>query len=76
VNEEEFTTEVQFPSSHEYYKSVMDMAAPIQNLFAKFSDHQKREVEQKIIAGADAHRRGGVIPLAIAVRFVMARKSL
>lgn len=76
VNEEEFTTEVQFPSSHEYYKSLMDMAAPIQNLFAKLSDAQKREVEQKIIAGADAHRRGGAIALPIAVRFVTARKPL
>jgi ubiquinone/menaquinone biosynthesis C-methylase UbiE len=76
VSEEEFTTETQFSSSREYYNSLMDMAAPIQNLFAKLSDAQKQGVEQKIITGADAYRRGGAIALPIAVRFVTARKPL
>jgi ubiquinone/menaquinone biosynthesis C-methylase UbiE len=76
VSEEEFTMEVQFPTSREYFDSLIDMAAPIQNLFAKLSDAQKREAEQNIIAGADAHRRGGAIALPIAVRFVTARKPL
>jgi ubiquinone/menaquinone biosynthesis C-methylase UbiE len=76
LSEEEFPTEVQFPSSREYYTSLMDMAAPIQNLFAKLSDAQKQEVEQKIIAGADAYRRGGAVALPIAIRFATARKPL
>ena len=76
VNEEEFTTEVLFPSSHDYYDSLMDMAAPVQNLFAKLSDAQKREAEQRIIKGAESFLRDGTIGLPIAVRFVTARKPL
>ncbi len=38
IAEEEFIADVRFPSGEEYYASLMDIAAPIQNLFAKLSD--------------------------------------
>jgi ubiquinone/menaquinone biosynthesis C-methylase UbiE len=74
VSEEEFTAEMGFSSPRDYYDSVMDIAAPIQNLFAKLSTDQKREAEQGIIAAADSYRQGGTVALPIAVRFVTARK--
>ena len=41
--EEEFVADVNLRSGEEYYASVMDIAAPIQNLFAKLSDEQKEK---------------------------------
>jgi ubiquinone/menaquinone biosynthesis C-methylase UbiE len=76
VGEEEFTAEVRFSSSREYYESLLDMAAPIQNLLAKLTPDQKQEVGQRIVAGADSYRRDGAVALPIAVRFVTARKPL
>jgi ubiquinone/menaquinone biosynthesis C-methylase UbiE len=74
VSEEEFTAEVRFSSARDYYDSLLDIAAPIQNLFAKLSADQKREAERGIIAAADSYRRGGTVALPIAVRFLTARK--
>jgi hypothetical protein len=76
VSEEEFAAEVRFASSRDYYDSLMDMAAPLQNLFAKLSASHKQEAEQRIVAGAEAYPRNGTIALPIAVRFVTARKPL
>jgi ubiquinone/menaquinone biosynthesis C-methylase UbiE len=76
VSEEEFITEMLFPASRDYYDSLMDMAAPLQNLFAKLSADHKQQAEQRIVAGAEAYRRNGAIALPIAVRFVTARKPL
>jgi ubiquinone/menaquinone biosynthesis C-methylase UbiE len=76
VSEEEFTAEVRFASSRDYYDSVMDMAAPIQNLFAKLSGDQKQEAAARIVTAADRHLRDGVVALPIAVRFVTARKPV
>lgn len=76
VYEEEFLADVRFPSGEEYYASLMDIAAPIQNLFAKLSDTQKTEARSRIIRATDPYRRAGSIPLPIAVRMVTARKPL
>jgi ubiquinone/menaquinone biosynthesis C-methylase UbiE len=76
MSEEEFSTEIQFPSSRDYYNSLMEMAAPIQNMFTKLSADQKHEAEQRIIEGAEGFLRDGTIALPIAVRFVTARKPL
>lgn len=76
VSEEEFTAEVRFASSRDYYDSLMDMAAPLQNLFAKLSADHKQQAEQRIVSGAEAYPRDGTIALPIAVRFVTARKPL
>ena len=75
VGEEEFTAEVRFSSARDYYDSLIDMAAPIQNLFAKLSPEQKRRAEQYILDAADAYRHHKMVTLPIAVRFVTARKQ-
>jgi len=76
IAEEEFLAEVRFPSGEEYYESLMDIAAPIQNLFAKLSDRQKTDARDRIVASADQHRRADGIALPIAVRMVAARKPI
>ena len=76
IAEEEFLAEVRFPSGEEYYESLMDIAAPIQNLFAKLSDEQKTDARDRIVASADQHRRANGIALPIAVRMVAARKPI
>jgi len=76
VTEQEFLAEVRFPSGEEYYESLMDIAAPIQNLFAKLSEQQKPEARQRIICSIGQYRRTADIALPIAVRMVAARKPL
>ena len=74
VAEEEYFAEVGFASSVEYYESLMDIAAPIQNLFARLSPKQQIDARDRIIVSADRYRRGNGIALPIAVRMVAARK--
>lgn len=76
IAEEEFLAEVRFPSGEEYYESLMDIAAPIQNLFAKLSGQQKTDARDRIVAAADQYRTADGIALPIAVRMVAARKPL
>ena len=74
LSEEEFIADMRFPSGEEYYASLMDIAAPIQNLFAKLSDDQKVDARDRIVASANQYRRSNGITLPIAVRMVAARK--
>ena len=76
LSEEEFIADVRFPSGEEYYASLMDIAAPIQNLFAKLSDQQKADARGRIVAAVDQYRRANGFALPIAVRIVAARKPL
>jgi len=76
VTEEEFFADVRFPSGEEYFESLMDIAAPIQNLFAKLSEQQKSEARQRIIAAMGQYHRPDGIALPIAVRMVAARKPV
>ena len=76
LSEEEFIADVRFPSGEEYYASLMDIAAPIQNLFAKLSDQQKTAARDRIVTSVDQYRRADGIALPIAVRMVAARKPL
>jgi enediyne biosynthesis protein CalE5 len=76
LSEEEFVADVTFPSGEEYYASLMDIAAPIQNLFAKLSDEQKADARGRIITSANQYRRTDGIALPIAVRMVAGRKPL
>jgi ubiquinone/menaquinone biosynthesis C-methylase UbiE len=76
IHEEEFLADVRFASGEEYFESLMDIAAPIQNLFATLSDQPKAEARTRIIQAAEAYRRDGTVALPIAVRFVSARKPL
>ena len=76
LSEEEFIADMRFPSGEEYYASLMDIAAPIQNLFAKLSDDQKVDARDRIVASANQYRRSNGITLPIAVRMVAGRKPL
>ncbi len=76
LSEEEFLADVRFSSGEDYYTSVMDIAAPIQNLFAKLSDEQKADARSRIVASANQYRRTDGIALPIAVRMVAACKPL
>ena len=76
IAEEEFLAEVRFSSGGEYYESLMDIAAPIQNLFAKLSDQQKTDARDRILSSADLYRRADGIALPIAVRTIAARKPV
>ena len=76
LSEEEFIADVKFPSGEEYYSSLMDIAAPIQNLFAKLSDQQKADARGHIITSANQYRRTDGIALPIAVWMVAGRKPL
>ena len=74
VTEHECPAEVLFPSAQEYFTSLMDIAAPIQNLWAKLSSIQQGEAEQRIVKTVEEYRRGGAFALPIAVRMVAGRK--
>jgi enediyne biosynthesis protein CalE5 len=76
LREEEFIADVRFTSGEEYYASLMDIAAPIQNLFAKLSDQQKADARGRIVTSTDQYRRADGIALPIAVRMVAARKPI
>ncbi|QOJ36037.1 MAG: methyltransferase domain-containing protein [Nitrospira sp.] len=75
VCEEEFTAEVTFATAEEFLRSLMDVAAPIQNLFAKLTPDQRTQAEQGIISAVNDHRRLQGIVLPIAVRLVGGRKA-
>jgi ubiquinone/menaquinone biosynthesis C-methylase UbiE len=76
IMEEEFLAEVRFASGEEYFESLMDIAAPIQNLFSKLSDRQKIDARDRIIRSLVQYRRTDGITLPIAVRVVAARKPI
>ena len=74
IAEQEFLGDVRFDSADEYFSSLMDIAAPIQNLWAKLPPTQQTEARGNIIQTAGQYRKGSVIALPIAVRMVSARK--
>ncbi|OGW68172.1 MAG: hypothetical protein A3H49_11450 [Nitrospirae bacterium RIFCSPLOWO2_02_FULL_62_14] len=76
VADQEFHAEWSYASPEEYYVSLTEIAAPIQNLMAKLSADQMRDVKHRIIQAATQYQRGDRIAFPIAVRFVAARKPL
>ncbi len=76
VHDQEYLADVQFSSAEDYVASLLDIAAPIQNLFATLSTDHQRQVKAHITATADQLKRGRTIALPIAVRMVAARKPL
>jgi ubiquinone/menaquinone biosynthesis C-methylase UbiE len=74
ISEHEFLSDVRFAAADQYFSSLMDIAAPIQNLWAKLSPEQQSEAKQRIIDTAGQYRNGSAIALPIAVRMVAARK--
>jgi enediyne biosynthesis protein CalE5 len=73
-SEQEFLGDVRFAAADDYFSSLMDIAAPIQNLWAKLSPQQQTEAKQRIIHTAEQYRKGSVVAMPIAVRIVAAQK--
>ncbi len=74
LSEEEFIADVTYATAEEFFGSLMDIAAPIQNLFAMLTPQQKAEAEGGIITAVNGYRRQDCVVLPIAVRLVAARK--
>jgi SAM-dependent methyltransferase len=76
VTEQEFLAEWSYASADEYYTSLMEIVAPIQNLMAKLSAPQIQEVRRLITQAVTQYQRGNRITFPLAVRMVAARKPL
>jgi len=76
IMEQEFVAEWSYASGEEYYRSLTDLAAPLQNLFARLAPDQRREAEQRIVQAVNQYRRGETILLPMVVRMVAARKPV
>jgi enediyne biosynthesis protein CalE5 len=76
VTDQEFLAEWSYASVDEYYTSLMEIAAPVQNLMAKLTDAQKQDVKQRITQAASNYTRAGRIIFPMAVRIVTARKPV
>ncbi len=76
VTDQEFLGEWSYTSAEEYYLSLMELAAPVQNLMAKLSDAQKQDVKRLIVEAASQFRRGNRITFPIAIRMVAGRKPV
>ncbi|THJ23796.1 MAG: methyltransferase domain-containing protein [Nitrospira sp. CG24D] len=76
ATDQEFLAEWSYASVDEYYTSLMEIAAPVQNLMAKLTDAQKQDVKQRITQAASNYTRAGRIVFPMAVRIVAARKPL
>ncbi len=74
ISEQEFLGDVRFAAADDYFSSLMDIAAPIQNLWAKLDAAQQTEAKQRIIQTSEQYRKGKAIALPIAVRIVAAQK--
>ena len=74
VADEEVAAEFCYESPEEYLVSLMEMAAPLQPLFAKLTPAQRSEAESQIVRAAGQHRRGKQIAFPMAIRVVAARK--
>lgn len=74
VSDYEFVSDVRCRAADDYFSSLMDIAAPIQNLWAKLSPAQQQEARTRIVETAEQYRKGSTIALPIAVRIVTAQK--
>ncbi len=76
VTDQEFLAEWVYTSAEEYYTSLMEIAAPVQNLMAKLTDAQQQDVKQRILQAAAQFTRGTRIVFPMAVRMVAGRKPV
>lgn len=76
VTDQEFLAEWSYTSAEEYYTSLLEIAAPIQNLMATLSVPQVHEVKRLIIQAASQFQRGAHVTFPIAVRMVAGRKLM
>ena len=74
--DQEFLADWTYGSADEYYTSLMEIAAPVQNLMAKLTAAQQADVKQRILQAAGNFRRGSGITFPMAIRVVAARKPV
>jgi ubiquinone/menaquinone biosynthesis C-methylase UbiE len=74
IADEDVIGESIFDSSEEYFESLMEMAAPLQPLFAKLSPEQKKAAKTEIKNEADKYKKGNGIALPMTIRIVVAQK--
>ena len=74
--DQEFLADWTYGSADEYYTSLMEIAAPVQNLMAKLTAAQQADVKQRILQAASNFRRGTGITFPMAIRVIAARKPL
>ena len=72
----EIATETAWESADEYFSSLMEIAAPLQTLFAKLSPAQKKEAEAEIKRSVSQFAHGKRIILPSAIRLVAALKPV
>ncbi|MFI5304415.1 MAG: class I SAM-dependent methyltransferase [Nitrospiria bacterium] len=65
-----------FKDPDEFHVSLMDLAAPIQNLITQFSPAQKVAVEKEIKSQVARYAVGKEIQIPMTIRIVVARKPL
>jgi len=76
ATDQEFLGEWSYASAEQYYTSLMEIAAPVQNLMAKLSDTQKQEVKRLILQAASQFTRSDRVTFPMVVRMVSARKPI
>ncbi|BFU94206.1 MAG: SAM-dependent methyltransferase [Nitrospira sp.] len=74
VADQEFLGEWSYASEDHYVKSLLELAAPIQNLMASLSSTQVEEITRRLIRTVAAYRRGDRLTFPIAARIVAGRK--
>ena len=74
MEEQEITGKAYKGSADEYFSSLMEIAAPLQNLFAKLKPDQAKEAEVKIKESAESFRVNDKLALPFAVRIIAGRK--
>lgn len=74
VTDQEFLADWSYASADEYYTSLMEIAAPVQNLMAKLTEAQQQDVKQRIIQAASQFKRGDRIVFPMAICIVAGRK--
>lgn len=75
LSEEEFLANVTYATAEEFFNSVLDLAGPLQNIFAKLTAEQKAQAQRDIIDVVNTYQCQGQIVFPIAVRFVAAYKA-
>lgn len=76
VTDQDFLADWTYGSADEYYTSLIEIAAPVQNLMAKLTEAQKQDVKQRILQAASSYTRAGRIVFPMAIRIVAARKPV
>ena len=74
LTDEEIQAESFYDSAETYWTNLIDMAAPLQPLFAKLSSKDRGEAERQIKEAVEQYRKGEEIAMPMAIRIVVARK--